>query len=195
MGLTNRPPPANIDVVMKLLSETAGIGKLAEIRETFRAEVQGSFEHRAKPCAVCETPGICCLDEHFVNVRITRLEAAAIVRRLDEMGEDKQNEVRKRACEAVEKYDLSTPGDRLSKTYACPLFEKGLGCLVHDTAKPLACIAHACYESEADLPPSGLLEEREILIADLNRGVYGKRSLPILIPVAIAANRNGIEQR
>jgi len=171
---------------MRLVSETRGIEKLREIRSEFAAEIRASYEHKAKPCALCESPGICCRDEHFVNVRITRLEAAAIVRRLDELGEVKRNEVRKRAVEAIDKYDLSTPGDLHSKTYACPLFEKGLGCLVHDTAKPLPCIAHACYENEADLPPSEVLEEREILIADLNRRVYGKGFLPISIPVAIA---------
>jgi hypothetical protein len=179
---------------MRLLSETRGIEKLREIRSEFAAEVLGSYEHKAKPCALCESPGICCRDEHFVNVRITRLEAAAIVKRLDEMGEDKRNEVCKRAAEAIDKYDLSTPGDSLSKTYACPLFEKGIGCLVHDAAKPLPCIAHACYENEADLPPGELLEKREILIAGLNRRVYGKRSLPISIPVATAGNLNSKER-
>jgi hypothetical protein len=171
---------------MRLVSETRGIEKLLQIRLEFAAGIRGSYEPRAKPCTLCESPGICCRDEHFVNVRITRLEAAAIVRRLDELGEDKRNEVRERAGEAIDKYDLSAPDDSLLNTYACPLFEKGIGCLVHDTAKPLPCIAHACYENEADLPPSELLEEKETLIADLNRRVYGKRSLPISIPVAIA---------
>ena len=171
---------------MRLVSETRGIEKLREIRSEFAAEIRGSYEHKAKPCALCESPGICCRDEHFVNVRITRLEAAAIQRRLDELGEDKRNEVRKRALEAIDKYDLAAPGDSLLKTYACPLFEKGLGCLVHDTVKPLPCIAHACYENEADLPPSKLLEQSEILISELNRRVYGKPTLPLSIPVAIA---------
>jgi hypothetical protein len=178
---------------MKFTSETRAVEKLSEIRSEFAAEIRRSYEHRAKPCSTCESPGICCRDEHFVNVRITRLEAAAIRRRLDELSEQKRDEVFVRVSDAIDRFGLSASGDFPSKTYACPLFEKGTGCLVHDTAKPLPCIAHACYENEEHLPPSELLEEREILIADLNRRVYGKRSLPISIPVAIAGNRNNIE--
>ena len=78
--------------------------------------------------------------------------------------------------------------DITPKTYACPLFEKGVGCLVHNSAKPLPCIAHACYEREADLPPDELLTEREIKIAELNRKVYGRAEPPVPIPVAIASS-------
>ena len=170
---------------MRLVSETRGIEKLLEIRSEFAAEIRGSYEHKAKPCALCESPGICCRDEHFVNVRITRLEAAAIQRRLDELGEDKRNEVRKRALEAIDKYDLAAPGDSLLKTYACPLFEKGLGCLVHDTAKPVPCIVHACYDKPSHLPPDSLQTEAEAAIDRLNTMTYGSSQPLLPLPVAV----------
>lgn len=173
---------------MKLVSESSGITSLATIRLEFAAEIRRSYEHNAKPCSACENPGICCRDEHFVNVRITRLEAKAIIQRLEQFDEAKRDEVYLRVNEAIDRYDL-TSGDSLLKTYACPLFEKGVGCLVHETAKPLPCIAHACYENEADLPPGQFLEEEEMAVANLNRRVYGTSLLPIPIPVAIARNR------
>ena len=171
---------------MKLISETAGIVKLVQIRRDFAKEVREGYEHRAKSCSACETPGACCLDEHFVNVRVTRLEGKAIRDRLNQIPDDLRDTVLRRAENAVERYELGNAGEELT-TYACPLFEKGIGCLVHETAKPLPCIAHACYERKEDLPPDELLAERELQIAELNRRVYGKADPPLPIPVVIAS--------
>lgn len=170
---------------MKPLSEKSGIEKLGEIRTDFRGTIAASFEHRARPCASCETPGICCRDEHFVNVHISKLEAAAIVDSLNRLDAEVRRRVRESIIAAVEKYGLGTPGDSFVKTYACPLFEKGIGCLVHETAKPLPCIAHACYEKESDLPPDELLETGERKIARLNRRVYGSDAVPLPIPASV----------
>ena len=171
---------------MKLISETKGLSKLAEIGRDFSDEVRRGYEHRAKPCSTCETPGACCLDEHFVNVRVTRLESRAISNSVSSLPDDLREKVLSRARSAVERYGLEESDGEL-KTYACPLFEKGIGCLVHDTAKPLPCIAHACYERKEDLPPDELLTEREIRVAELNLRVYGKAEPPLPIPVAIAS--------
>ncbi len=170
---------------MRFTSESNGIEYLRVVRSAFAGEVQSSFEPKAKPCSTCETPGICCRDEHFVNVRVTRLEAAAISKRLDELDQKKRDDVYFRSRSAVERYGLSGANGPDSKTYACPLFERGIGCLVHDSAKPLPCIAHACYENKADLPPDELLESHQAKVGGLNRRVYGKDSLPIPIPIAI----------
>ena len=170
---------------MKLISETTALTRLSEIRREFADRIREEFEHRAKPCSACETPGACCLDEHFVNVRVTRLEAKAISDRLDQLPTELRESVSMRAIRAVERYGLESSGEEL-RTYACPLFEMGIGCLVHHTAKPLPCIAHACYERKEDLPPDELLTEREIRIAELNRRVYGKAEPPLPIPIAMA---------
>ena len=154
---------------MKLLSESAGIERLASIREEFREEIESRFEHRAKPCSTCKTPGACCLDEHFVNVRVSKLEAAAIRAAVGELSDGARADVARR-LERIE------PD---AAFYACPLYQAGVGCLIHDTAKPLPCIAHACYERPEDLPPDELLESREIEIDRLNRRVYG-RSEPLM---------------
>ena len=149
---------------MRLISESTGLEKLRQIRRDFRQEIAVRFEHRAKPCSTCETPGACCLDEHFVNVRISRLESAAIKNALAGL----DDELRSAIDERLSRIDPD------SDFYACPLYQKGIGCLVHETAKPLPCIAHACYERKEDLPPDELLAERETEIDALNRQVYGR---------------------
>ena len=176
---------------MRLLSESAGIDRLAKIREDFRGEIVAGFEYRSKPCSVCETPGVCCLDEHFVNLRVSRLEAAAIRNAVSELDAKARSAVFSRLSKI----------DKNAEFYSCPLFQTGVGCLVHDTAKPLPCIAHACYERKEDLPPDELLAEREVEIDKLNRRVYGKSEPFLPIPVALsrlldlpADDRNGDQQ-
>jgi hypothetical protein len=147
---------------VKLISEQKGIEKLSAIREEFRDEITERFELRATPCSTCNTP--CCVDEHFVNVRISRLEAAAIRKAVTTLSTD----VREAISERLSNIDPA------SEFYSCPLYQRGVGCLVHKTAKPLPCIAHACYERKEDLPPDELLSEREIEMDALNRQVYGR---------------------
>ena len=63
---------------MRLISEKQGLEKLRRLKDDFAVRIRLDFENKAKSCMTCETPGACCLDAHFVNVRISRLEAAAI---------------------------------------------------------------------------------------------------------------------
>jgi hypothetical protein len=170
---------------MKTLSESAGLEKLGEIRERFRRRVSEGYEHNAAPCSECSTPGACCLDAHFVNVRISRLEAVAIGRKLNSLPADKYAAIVRRIDDAITNFRLDADSDADQKTYACPLYERGSGCLVHDEGKPLPCIHHACYESPDELPPDELHSDAELAVELLNRRVYG-RSLPMLpLPVAI----------
>lgn len=167
----------------RIISETTGIERLAEIRERFRETIATGFEHRAKSCGTCETRGACCLDAHFVNVRISRLEAVAIDRAIADLSEPLRSEIHQRIDQAIDRFGLD--GLDSEKTYACPLFDRDIGCVVHNTAKPLPCINHACYERREDLPPDELLDNAEFEIDALNRRVYGK-SLPLVsLPVAI----------
>jgi len=166
---------------MSFISEKRALVKLQGIKNSFAETVRMGYEHRAKSCSTCDTPGACCLDAHFVNVRITRLEAAAIIERLNQFSEEHQRAVFARITDAIENYKLTE--DTL-QTFACPLFEKGTGCLVHEYGKPLPCIAHACYERKQDLPPDDLLTEREIEVDRLNRRVYGSTTL-LPLPLGI----------
>jgi|SRR5688572_14312940 len=70
---------------MRLISERKALTQLQRIKDAFAELIHNRYQHRAKSCATCETPGACCLDAHFVNVRIARLEAVAIGRRLNEL--------------------------------------------------------------------------------------------------------------
>jgi hypothetical protein len=170
---------------VKFLSEKKAIGELEEIRAEFRANI-AAFEARAASCDTCMTPGACCLDAHFVNVRVSRLEAKAIRNALDELPTELREKVEKRIDETISRYKLDDVLDTSTATYACPLFEKGIGCLVHTTAKPLPCIAHACYSSPNDLPPDELLDAAEMKVERLNERTYA-RSQPLrLLPVAIS---------
>jgi hypothetical protein len=111
-----------------------------------------------------------------VNVRISRLEAAAIQQVLSRLTAVRREGVYARITDAAG--DLSE-----KETYACPLFEKGSGCLVHSDAKPLPCINHACYENSGDLPPDDLLDEREAAIDRLNQRVYGRAAAWLPLPL------------
>jgi len=169
---------------MKILPETKALTELKRLKAAYREFIKTNYEANAKSCLTCETQGACCLDAHFVNVHITRLEAIAIRETLKKLSEEKQSEIYKRAEETVETYDLKTSGDSFLKTFACPLFEKDIGCLVHSEGKPAPCISHACYESEADLPPDNLQTEIENQIERLNKRTYGGNSLNYLpLPV------------
>lgn len=156
---------------MKIISEKEALKRLDKIKTAYRSEIL-PYEAKAKNCLTCETQGACCLDAHFVNVHITRLEALAMCDSLDKLDEEKQVEIKKRITQTVEKYNLTDSGDTFSQTFACPLFEKGTGCLVHNV-KPVPCLQHACYERKEDLPPDELQEETEAKIERLNQQTYG----------------------
>ncbi|MBP7377074.1 MAG: hypothetical protein KA956_11420 [Pyrinomonadaceae bacterium] len=171
---------------MKLISQKSAFSKLDNIRTEFRATIRDGYEHRAKSCVTCETPGACCLDAHFVNVRISRLEAESIKAALLELPLEEQKAAAKRTADCIETYKLDECLETESATYACPLFEKGTGCLVHSTAKPLPCIEHACYGSRSELPPDELLETAERRVYDLNLRTFGQPGTLIPIPIAIS---------
>lgn len=174
---------------MKTISRTSAILQLTEIREDLRETVSSGYEHRAKSCVTCDTPGACCLDEHFVNVRISRLEAVAIGNVIRSLPPGKQAELAEKIDESIEKYGLVETNSDLTKTFACPLYEKGTGCLVHAEAKPMPCIQHACYENAADLPPDELLDAAEAKVDALNRRVF--RSPQPFLPIPLAVKRFG----
>jgi len=167
---------------MKLLSEKQALIKLRKFKNDFRESIKQNYEHRAKDCGTCETMGACCLDAHFVNVHITRLEAVLIRAELEKLPPEKQKEIAGRIAETIEKYNLSSEGDTFTKTFACPLFEKGTGCLVH-SVKPIPCIQHACYERKEDLPPDELQSQAEEKIERLNQQTYKK--FPQWLPLPI----------
>jgi hypothetical protein len=160
---------------MKLISQKTGLESLARRKEAYKKRI-ASFEARAKDCITCETPGACCLDAHFVNVRISRLEAANINEALKRHTLEKRSEIYQRIAQTVE-------------TYACPLFEKGTGCLVHHDGKPVPCITHACYENKSDLPPDELQMIEDAAIDSLNNRVYGRGCTWLPLPLAVLKYR------
>lgn len=170
---------------MKFLSEKQALVKLSYLRENFAQSIRDGYEHKAASCLTCTTPGACCLDAHFVNVHISRLEAAAIRNKIDTLSGELRADVFERIHRSIAEYGLSAEGDTFDRKFACPLYEKGVGCLVHEEGKPAACTVHACYENPADLPPDELQIVQEQKIDDLNARTYGRRDQWLPIPLAI----------
>jgi hypothetical protein len=161
---------------MRKLDEAEASARLKRGKAAFQTHIKFNFEHRAVDCRVCPTPGVCCTDAHFVNVHITRLEAVAIretLERTPRLTDVERRAVYGRAREAVARYGLSPAGDTFAQTFACPLFVKGTGCLVHQRAKPAPCVQHACYNDWSDVPPLDLQWREEHRIEQLNTEVYG----------------------
>ena len=165
-----------------MLSETSALKKALEIKTEHRRRVRDGYEVSAKDCLTCETKGACCLDAHFVNVRVSRLEALLMAEELKSLPEERLAKVIERIEESIERFGLG--GGVAEKTYACPLFEKEVGCLVHEV-KPVPCVQHACYEKQEDLPPDSLMEEAEMELDELTKRTYGKSLPSASIPVAI----------
>lgn len=171
---------------MKLISEQRSIDLANARKARFAAEIGERFEHRAKSCATCEVKGSCCTDVHFVNVRITRLEARAINAALGELPEEVRERTAGRISHSAE---LLKSEERAEAKFACPLFEADLGCLVHGKAKPLPCIVHACYERPEHLPPNELLAAEEQEALNLERRAYGRNFAALPIPLALETYR------
>ena len=174
---------------MKPISQTKALVRLQKLQDDFKSHISDTFEHRAESCLTCETQGSCCLDAHFVNVHISRLEAVAIRQRIETFPEQIKASIRERIDATIEKYSLTADGDTFAQKFACPLFERGIGCLVHTQGKPIACITHACYENEKDLPPDHLQAEQEDLVDNLNTRTYGRSQPWLPLPLAIRSKR------
>jgi hypothetical protein len=161
---------------MSVSNEDEALAQLQRVKSSYQSFIKINYESAAEDCKTCPTIGQCCTDEHFVNVHITRLEAVAIrdtIQRTPRLTSIEKRAVYIRASAAVARYNLVTSGDTFSQTYSCPLFQPGVGCLVHRRAKPAPCIQHACYENWEDLPPSSLQTRVEHRVEQLNREVYG----------------------
>jgi hypothetical protein len=162
--------------VVEKEKERVALARLQRVKTAYQSFIKLNYEHKAEDCGTCPTRGVCCTDEHFVNVNITRLEAVAIretlarTPRLDEKG---RRAIYDRARATVERYGLNAAGDTFAQTFSCPLYEPSAGCLVHRRAKPAPCIQHACYENWTDLPPASLQSRTEHRVEQLNEGVYG----------------------
>jgi hypothetical protein len=157
--------------------------KLKNIKTAYQTLIRENFEFKAKSCVTCETKGVCCTDAHFVNVHITQLEAAAIIETLENL--KKLDEVLPRVSDTISDYNLSENGDTFEQTFACPLFEKNVGCLVHADAKPIPCITHACYDRKEDLPPQFLQDRITQKVENLNQEVYGEKAKWLPLPLWI----------
>jgi hypothetical protein len=157
--------------------------KLKNIKTAYQTLIRENFEFKAKSCITCDTKGVCCTDAHFVNVHITQLEAVAIIETLENL--KKLDEVLPRVSDTILDYNLHENGDTFEQTFACPLFEKHVGCLVHADAKPIPCITHACYDRKEDLPPQFLQDRITQKVENLNQEVYGEKAKWLPLPLWI----------
>jgi len=164
--------------VINSFTEGRGLARLQRLKASYQTHIVLNYEHASSSCSTCPVRGVCCTDAHFVNVHITRLEAVSIretLERTPRINTEAKRAVYTRAREAVALYNLRalSSGETFAQTYACPLYEPTVGCLVHRRAKPAPCIQHACYENWEDLPPHSLQSRAEHRIEQLNTAVYG----------------------
>jgi hypothetical protein len=161
---------------MRRIEEPKALVQLRRTKQGFAEYINRNYAYKALDCSKCSR--VCCADPDFVNVNITRLEAEAIWRTLQNsprIGQEKFRQIVARARAAVEKYRLTAHGDTFRQTYSCPLFEPGSGCTVHWKAKPAPCIQHGCYEDWQDLPDALEFGRVERRVERLNEGVYSDR--------------------
>lgn len=157
---------------MRNIPETKALVQLRRVKQGFSNYITQHYSAKAKDCRKCDT--VCCQDSSFVNVNITRLEAIAIWKTLknsSRVNKEKFQEIIERTYKAIEKYKLKNSGDTFSQTYSCPLFENGIGCLVHWKAKPAPCIQHGCYDDWRDLPDTKEFARVERRVEELNNRV------------------------
>jgi len=158
---------------MHKMPETKALVQLRRVKQGFSDYISQNYASKAKDCRTCTT--VCCQDSEFVNVNITRLEAVAIWQALknsSRVSQEKFKEIIDRTRKTVAKYQLKMAGDTFSQTYSCPLFETGIGCLVHWKAKPAPCIQHGCYDDWHDLPDTKEFTRVERKVEQLNNRVY-----------------------
>jgi hypothetical protein len=177
------------DKGQRTLKRDEALARLKRLKDRFSAHIAKRFAWKAKDCSTCSTP--CCADAEFVNVNVTRLEGEAIMRTLrvsPRITPEHRERIVERARDAVRRYGLDAAIDTFSTTYACPLYEPGVGCLVHYKAKPAPCTQHGCYDEWQDLPDEIEMRRTERNVADLNRALYredepywGFRTIPVWV--------------
>lgn len=169
------------------MDESEALGELRRVKDSYRKFIRDNFEDAAEDCNACPSFGACCTDAHFVNVHITPLEAVAIRKTLRaKLSAEELQKIDERVAQTIKKYNLKDNSETFEQTYACPLFEPKVGCLVHSEAKPAACIQHACYKQEKDLPPQCLQDNAERRIEKLNREVYGEDWSWLPLPIQLS---------
>jgi hypothetical protein len=168
------------------IGEAKALAQLQRVKARYQTHIKFNYEYAAEDCRTCRTRGACCTDAHFVNVHITRLEAVAMretIARTPRLSADEKRAVYQRAHETVAHYHLRACHNTFAQTFACPLFDSRVGCLVHARAKPAPCIQHACYENWEDLPPAELQTRAEFRIEQLNTRVYGAAWAWLALPL------------
>ena len=181
---------------MNEICEEEALSELIRIKAAYQRFIRDNFETSAQNCQTCPTFGVCCTDAQFVNVHITPLEAVAIKNALEQkLTEKEKQKLFSKIAETIEKYDLNQKGDTFEQTFACPLFTTQNGCLVHESGtKPTACIQHACYQQQEDLPPQCLQDYTEKRIEKLNYEAYGHDWRWLPLPLQLAAIISGHEK-
>ncbi|MEJ7711429.1 MAG: hypothetical protein WKF84_16585 [Pyrinomonadaceae bacterium] len=172
---------------MKRLTEQQAVAQLQRVKTSYQSLIKKAYEPAALACKDCPSIGVCCTDAHFVNVHITRLEAVAIrgtLERTPRLTAEHRRAIYRRAAATVAQYNLRpTASDSFRQNFSCPLFEPGIGCVVHRRAKPSPCIQHACYDNWEDVPPAELQWRTEHRVERLNNQVYGQSWTWLPIPL------------
>jgi Fe-S-cluster containining protein len=153
--------------------------RLARIKEPLHASSRAASE-AVRSCAGCDAR---CCKAGLNSMRVSRIEALALARRLGEP--DLAPEIPailERARAEVEKRGLSEESDT---TYDCPLLDDENRCMVHGPAQPAGCMTFKPVDDggcDHDLP---LFHRHYKLVEAAERKALGKRYPALPIPLAL----------
>jgi len=116
-------------------------------------------------------------------MRIYRIEAAALARRLREPDlAPRIPEILEKARAEIECRGLS---DDPEATYDCPLLSEEGGCLVHGAAQPAGCLTFSPVEDGGCDHDLKLFYKKSPKIEAADRRAFGRVAEPIAIPLAL----------
>ena len=152
---------------------------LARVKVAFVRKSE-SAENQVRSCAGCDAH---CCKVGFNSMRVHRIEAEALLRRLQEddlrplipgILEKAKSEVRERGL--LEDEDAN---------YNCPLLSDEGRCLVHGPAQPAGCLSFSPVGDGGCDHDFAFFRKKVKGIRAAEKKAYGRESEPLSIPVAL----------
>ncbi len=157
----------------------AALARLAEVKAPL-LEASDRAARELRSCAGCDAH---CCRAGCNSMRVSRLEALALARRLSEPDlAPRVPEILRRAREEIRLRGLCADSDA---TYDCPLLSGEGRCLVHGPAQPSGCLTFRPVPDGGCDHDLRLFHRHYGKVERLDRRVFGRRSRPLPIPLAL----------
>jgi Fe-S-cluster containining protein len=157
----------------------AGLKALGRVKERF---VRRS-DRAARTVRSCSTCDAHCCKVGFNSMKVHRIEAEALRRRLLEPDlAPLRPEILAKARREIEERGLTDDPDA---SYTCPLLSDDGQCLVHGPAQPAGCLSFSPVSDGGCDHDFEFFERQEEEIYAAGKLAYGKEQRPVSIPVAL----------